>query len=205
MADVDPTGMTAFARWRASARLEWRIYFAHVVALVSPGHVVPSFPVHQIEVGKQSGWNDGDHDLLIEQGRAQLARQRQELENVRARAQFLFTTTLGVFTLALAALPHIIPNLVAFLIWALSLGLALLCLLGAAGIVVARKDLTDVDAALVSQQDSPVRWAVSKAYAMSVGTGEETVATQITILRNAVAVLIVACLLLGVGWLVAIG
>lgn len=190
-------------RWWANIRLEWSVYFWHVLGLVRPGRGVPSFTVHRNMTGDLRDWGAADFDLLIEQGRAQIARQRTDLEQTRGRAQFLFTTGLGVSALAMAALPHVAASLLAYAVWGLGLLVTLISMLGAAAIVVVRKDFRDIDTALVSLQNPPVNVAVAKAYAASVSEGENTVATQVTNLRNAVAALLVSLVILGTAWMFA--
>ncbi|WDG18265.1 hypothetical protein [Microbacterium sp. Clip185] len=150
------------------------------------------------------GWRDADYELLITQGRAQIARQRSDLEQIRSRAQFLFTTTLAAIALAMAALPHVAGSLSAFLVWTVAVLAIGISALGAAAVVVVRKDFMDIDTARVALQYSPVNVAVAKAYAQSVSTGENTVATQITNLRNAVLALLLGVILLGIGWVLGI-
>jgi hypothetical protein len=53
------------------------------------------FDVHRAEPGDMSKWEDDDLNLLIDEGRRQLDRQGSDLEQIRGRAQFLFTTTLA--------------------------------------------------------------------------------------------------------------
>ncbi len=183
---------------------EARVYLSHVLALIVPGHPVASLSVHPNTSGSLKDWRSEDYALLIEQGRLQVARQRQELENVRSRAQFLFTTSLGVFAIAVGLSSQIKESLPASAIWAIAVVVALASLLGAASVVVARKDYRDVDATLVSQQHSPVSHAVSKAYAESVSAGENTVATQITVFRDAVSLLIISFLLLSLAYVISI-
>lgn len=192
------------ARWWANVHLEWGVYFWHVLGLVRPGREVPSFTIHQNATGDLKDWDAADYDLLIEQGRAQIARQRTDLEHTRGRAQFLFTTGLGVLTLSMATLPHVVTSLFAYALWVVGILATLVSVLGAAAVVVVRKDFRDVDTALVSQQYSPVSVAVARAYAASVSEGENTVATQVTNLRNAVAALLVSLIFLSTAWMAAV-
>lgn len=193
-----------FHRWWANVRLEWGVYFWHVLGLIRPGRGVPSFTVHRNSTGDFVDWGAEDFDLLIEQGRAQIARQRTDLEQARGRAQFLFTTGLGVFALSMAALPHVATSLLAYGVWVFGLLVTVISMLGAAAVVVVRKDFRDIDTALVSLQNPPVNVAVAKAYAASVSEGENTVATQVTNLRNAVAALLVSLVILGTAWMVSV-
>jgi hypothetical protein len=183
-----------------SFALEFRAYLLQVRGLW-PGVLVPSLIVHQIDVGSLDGWTEDDCTLLIEQAREQLNRQRIDMEAIRQRAQFLFTTCLGTLGLAGLAVAQMSVSLIWFLLGAVGTVLIVGSLLGAAGVVVARKDLGIVDSVLLSKVGSPIRWVLAKALAESVQIGENTVATLITVYRDAVLLLLAGVLALGTAFL----
>jgi hypothetical protein len=85
---MTPAGETAPAK----KPKEWAAYLKNILGLW-PGHLVPVFEVHNTTVGDLTGWEPDELNLAIEEGRRQLDRLFDELERVRVRAQFLFTST----------------------------------------------------------------------------------------------------------------
>jgi hypothetical protein len=184
---------------------EWRIYLEQLPGLWA-GRAVPAYSVHNIEPGDLKGWSNEELTILVDEGRQQLGRQSRDLEQVRNRATFLLTTGLGLLALVLAAVSDItvINNPAPFVVWSLG-GLAvLLGVLGAAAVVVANKELGMIDTALLSRQESPIYSGLATAYARAVRAGENTVATQITVYRDAVLLVLVGAVMSGGGWLLAI-
>lgn len=185
---------------------ELSVYVSHVAALLWPGSTSKFFTVHSRTSGALDGWQTRDFDLLIEQGRLQLNRQRQDLENIRSRGQFLFTSALGVLGLIGFALPEIARSVdgLAFVLWITSGALTLITILGAAAVVVARKTVGEVDASILSRVDSPIEETLARAYGDSISEGENTVATEITVFRDAVLFLVLGVVCLAIAWVVAI-
>ena len=182
--------MTSSRAERAAlARKEIRAYFYQVRGLW-PGIEVPSLIVHQVRVGDLAGWQKEEIGLLVEQAREQLGRQRDDVEAVRQRAQFLFSTCLGALVLFGLALSQLAVSIGGFIVGVIAGLLVVGSLLGTAGVVVARKELGIVDSALLSQVDPPVLETLARALARSVSTGENTLATLITVYRDAVFLLI---------------
>jgi hypothetical protein len=184
-------------------RAEAKMYLQHVAGLL-PGRKVDVFEVHRIRPGDLSNWTDAELQLLIEEGRRQLERQDNDIERTRGRGQFLVTVGVAVLSLTIAGAKTIgsSGSLVAFVIWMLALLSSLLSVLGATSVVVARKEVGIVDSALLSQvKDSVVRKA-ARAYAGQISTGENTVATELTIFRDAVLLLVLGVALYGAAWLI---
>ncbi|MGM0931162.1 MAG: hypothetical protein ACQEXN_15860 [Actinomycetota bacterium] len=187
--------------WWEETKQEAIVYMDHVLGLL-PGRNVHYFAVDQGKPGDMAGWDATDKILLIEQGRIQLERQRQDLENIRQRAQFLFTTTLGTIGLVSLGFPQLATHSGALILWFLGVTVLVMAMLGAAGVVVAKKLLREIHTSLLSMQASPLYDALAIAYAGSISQGENTVATQITVFRDAVFCLIVGLLLVGASWVV---
>ncbi len=198
-------------RWRAWGRAVGEratVYGSHVLGILAPGREVR---LHRSGSSSATGpetdlssWAPEDLDLIIEQGRIQLARQRQDLENVRGRAQFLFTTTLAILTFAIAGLVPFIVSIGTFMLWALGIGAVLCALVGAAGVIVANKNLGEINTAFLPLQTESLRPVLAGAYANSVSLGETTLSTEITVFRDAVFMLILGTMVLGAGWAIAI-
>jgi hypothetical protein len=192
------TGTTR-GRWHSS---EPAVYLAHVAALLWPGVRVPAFPVHQISAAPINGWSGEDAKLLIDEGRRQLDGQTADLDRIRSRAQFLFTTSLAFLLVVLgtARVPGL-DGLPTFLAWLTAVVLTLLGLLGSASVLVSRSDLGGVDAASLTHSDPPVLAALAGSYGEVVRVGADTVATRLTVYRDAVWCVTVGALAYVGAWL----
>ena len=182
--------MSIIAEFR---RGQW-IYFQHIVGVVGPGLDVPVHNSDRLTPGSIKGWDDAELQLLIEEGRRQSDRQQDQLEQIRGRAQWLFTV--GVAALAalggaLGAGQNRAPTLV---VWStISLVLLAYGIGGATAILVAKADFKMIHTAVLSQLKRPINRELAGAYARMMSTGEDTVATRLTVFRQAV----VFCLLGG--------
>jgi hypothetical protein len=171
---------------------------------------MPAVDVYQAEPGDMEDWDEREIELVVQEGRRQLDRQRNDLEGVRNRSQFLFTTCIGLLAITLAGYgivlstggPSLLPWL--FVILVLSFTSIVAGLLGAASVIVARKEMGGIDTALLSQQEPPVQHTLARSYARTVRHGENTIATQITVYRDAVLLVLIGAICYGVAWLVAI-
>lgn len=186
-----------------SLRDESRIYAQHVLCLVLPGRRVPVLEVHPNEPDTIDDWDSDDFKLLIEEGRRQLDRQLRDLERIQNRSQFLFTTALGLLVLAVATAKQVANrgNVIVFCAWILALGLIVLSILGAAALMTVRSDLGMIDTALATSLPRPVDKALAAAHARAVRPGENTVATRLTVYRDAVYLLIVGAAFFAGAWL----
>jgi len=101
-------------------------------------------------------------------------------------------------------LPTVGANLLAFVIWCVGMAGLLLSMLGAAGVLVAKKDLGMVDTANRSHQDPDNLAVFAKATVESTHQGEVTVATNITVFRDSIAVGIYGFVVACAAWMVAI-
>lgn len=177
-------------------------FAVHVGALLIPGVRVPDFPAHGNEPGDVSAWKDADAEVLIEEGRRQLDQQVAQLDGIRGRAQFSFTTALALLlvVLATAKLPGL-DGLAEFLLWCIALAMTGLAVLGSASVMVSSSDLGSIDAALVSQMKPPVKSDLAGAYSRTVRIGANSVATRLTVYRDAVWCLLVGAVFYAVTWL----
>jgi hypothetical protein len=188
---------------------EFKVYLLHVAALFRPSTAVPAFDVHPGQPGDLSGWSDDDHQLLITEGRRQLDRQIADLERIRSRCQFLFTTALGLLvvvfgtvrTFAGSGSHHVLP---ALLLWCGAVVCIVVGLLGTAALITTRKDLQIVDAAVLSRTEPPVLAQLALAYTDAVRTGENSVATALTVQRDAVLLMTVGAFIYATAWLLAV-
>lgn len=180
------------------------VYLSHVVGIFLPGEEVLGFSSYQIDAGRVSGWPAADLAIVVEVGKSQLERQNSNLEAVRGRAQFLLTLALAFVGVAIASTDWVGRSIFAQIPWAVGIGVSLTSAFGAGGVIVARKTLRMVDTRLLSQQRPPILPVTAQAFADSVAEGERTVATEITVLRDAVALFLLGFVLVCAGWAIAL-
>lgn len=181
----------------------WR-YSQHVAAIARPGRA-PEVPnVHQMDAGDVTSWEHVELNLLIDEGRRQADGQQQQLSEIRTRAQFVFATGLALAGLLLAdSGPFIVrsPRLGDVLTGGGFLA-ALWGVLGAASVIVSTAALSTIDAALLSRAArSEVLMTVATAYSKGVGTGANTVAGRLTVLREAVVWVLLAAIFAAAAYL----
>lgn len=180
---------------------EARVYWRYVLALFRPGVEVPVF-------GEPAPFADDverpsveDLKVVIDEGRRQLDRQVADLESNRSRAGTLLT--IGVAEMAvLSASAHRVFAHPAplWVVWAFSVILAVLAVAGAASLVTSRAEFGRTDTRTVASFPLPVLRQLALGYAQSVGAGEETVRTRITVLRDGVLLAVVSAVLYAVIW-----
>jgi hypothetical protein len=184
---------------------EAKVFLQHILGLW-PGKRVPVFRVHEAEPGDVTNWATEDLGLLIDEGRRQLDRQGRDLEQIRGRAQYVLTATLGLVVLLFAGARTMAEadSVWPFLVWSLAIGSTVLGLLGTAAVVVASKDMGVIDATRLSQQQQGIRSTLAAAYARVVRVGENTLATHLTVFRDAVLLVLLGAALYGAAWLIAV-
>jgi hypothetical protein len=170
-----------------------RVYLAHVLALVRPGAEVPTFRSHQIQAQPLTGWGDDELQLMIDEGRRQSDRQLADLEQIRGRAQWLFTVGAPILTAIAAVFAAFDKGDSGWwvVVWLVSLLVAGYGVVGAAAIMTIRADFDVIDSAVLSSYQPPVLNKLADDYAAMLGAGENTVATRLTVYRQAVVWLIV--------------
>jgi hypothetical protein len=171
-----------------------RVYFVHIMGLVRPGERLPSFEVHPRTRGSLEGWEDGDLQLLVDEGRRQFDRQLGDLDRLRGRAQFLFTIGLALGGAIASQATDSSDCLGATLSWVIGLAATAFAVLGAAAIMTGRADFEMIDSAALSRYDSPVLRPLAEDYADMLRTGEETVAARLSLFRLAAVWLILGAL-----------
>jgi len=164
------------------------VYLAHVFALLRPGAAVPNFPAHQIQAQPMAGWADAELQLMIDEGRRQSDRQLADIERLRGRAQWLFTVGVAIVTAVAAVFGAFDSGDSGWwvVLWVLSLLAVGYGVLGVAAIMTIRADFEGVDSAVLSSYEQPILNKLAGDYASMLGTGENTVATLLTVYRQAV-------------------
>lgn len=173
------------------------IYAAHIAGLIRQGKPVPVYHAHRNEPGSLDAWKEEDLRLIIDEGRRQLDQQLGDLESLRGRAQFLFTVTVPLVgalgALADDAYHHSCGW--AFVLWCLATLTGAYAGLGAAAVMTVRADFSVIDSARLSTYAPPILARLAGDYSRMLGTGANTVATRLTVLRQAVVWVIASAIL----------
>ncbi len=175
------------------------IYFLYTAGLLAPGRELPVTNADQTTARSVSSWTHAELALLIDEGRRQGDRQQADLRDIRSRAQWLFTVavaTLGALGTGLAS-SH--PERTESVLWLVGLGVLVYGVGGAASVMVSRADFSMIHTAVLSGAPQPIEKSLAESYARMMAVGENTVATRLTVFRQAV----VFCLVGGYVGLVA--
>ena len=182
------------------------LYINHCLALIRPG-MTPQFVKYAqtTEHSDLASWDHDELELLIEQGKYQLERQRNQLTDLQTRSQFLLTTALGALLFAVNRLSDILQSESNnAIIWTILLISAILFLfigaLGVASNVAAKNLLGTIDITLLSNVEPPRKLAVAQAYLEYVIPGENTLVTRSAIFRIAIMFLLIGTMLLAITW-----
>jgi hypothetical protein len=173
------------SRFRAFLQGQW-IYLAHVLGLVAPGHDIPVFRADQVQARPLDQWGSDDLALLIEEGQRQVDRQQGDLESIRGRAQWLFTLGVAVIAALGGGFVSARPTFVLAAMWLVGLAILVYGVAGAAAILTVKADFRVIHAAVLSTSTPPIDQALASSYTRMMATGENTVATRLTVFRQAV-------------------
>ncbi len=163
-----------------------RIYLEHVLGLIAPGSAVPTFPADQLKPQSLDAWTNDDLGHMIEEGRRQSDRQQADLERIRSRAQWLFTVAAGALAALGAGLVSSKPSVPLIALWLVGMLLLVYGIGGAAAILTVRADFAMIHTAVLSGVSPPVDRELAKSYSRMMSDGENTVATRLTVFRQAV-------------------
>lgn len=166
------------------------MYGIHVLGLIAPGQPIPVLAAHRVAPGDVASWGPDDVTAMVEEGRRQLDRQLSDLERIRGRSQWLFTVAIGVLAAIAGAYASAKPDDLLVAAWLLALGLLAYGTAGAAAVMTVRADFATIDTAVLSQQIPPIPAVLAGSYARMLRTGENTVATRLTVFRQAVVFVI---------------
>lgn len=177
---------------------QW-IYLLHAGSLLAPGHELPGFAADSLRPGDISEWTTAELGLLIEEGRRQSDRQHTDLQDIRGRSQWLFTVAVAALAALGAGLVSSDVSTLETALWLVGLAVLVYGVAGAAAVMVSRADFNTIHTAVLSREKRPIDRSLAEAYARMMADGENTVATRLTVFRQAV----VFCLLGGYLGLVA--
>lgn len=182
-------------------RSELVLYLKQIRGLWA-GRTVPVVCTGRDESFEIAGLSEDDLRLVTALAQRQLDSLSTQLEQIRQRAQFLFTTLLALIGVAFATLGKLQAEArpLSFLLLSLSMVTLVLALLGSVGIIVNKTYMGEVDSAFVTRQSRDRLFASAKDHLESVQPSSETVATAVTLFRDAALLTILGTLLLGAAW-----
>jgi hypothetical protein len=180
-----------------------RIYALHVLALFQPGRGAPVHEADTNVAGDISGWSNDQVKTLIDEGRRQIDRQNEDLERVRGRAQVTLTLGLALAGAAgsLRAAVSSVDAVGLWVLWILGLAFVSYATLGAAATAVVRADMKMIHGAVLSRYEGDIDRQLARDYANIAATGEKQIATRLTNLWLAVALLLTGAVLTLGAWL----
>jgi hypothetical protein len=180
---------------------EARVYAYYVLAVFRPGIGVPTFGQPEDFTDSLDGLTDDDHNIVVEEGRRQLDRQLADLEKNKSRAATMLTIGLAeVGVLAAGANRAFAYGPWTGIVWIVSALLALLALGGAVSLLTSQAVFGRVDTRAIASNPMPLQQQVAIGYAQSVGWGEETIRTRITVLRDGVLLAVASAMLYALIW-----
>lgn len=178
---------------------EIRGYLWHCLATFRPGIDIPVFEAPREFCGELTGVSFDGFTLIIEEGRRQLDRQDSQLERQRTRAATLVTVALAELALlsngARASFRSGWPITTA---WVVSAGIVLFGLAGAIAVLTGKAVIGRTDTQAIASK--PNRRFAAISYAEASTIGECTVAARLTVLRDAVLLLVLGALVYAAVW-----
>lgn len=180
---------------------EARLYLYYVAAVLRPGVRVPTFGEPVGFDRSLDSFKDDDLKLIIEEGRRALDRQEADLEHIRSRAGTLLTIGLAeIAVLSALAARSFVHGAVIVTLWCLSAIAIVLAVGGAASVLTSQARMGRFDIRQIAAHTPPLLRSSARDYLQSLGHGEETVRTRLTVVRDAVLLETLAALLLAVAW-----
>jgi hypothetical protein len=172
------------SKWQEFKRTQ-KVYGEYALSLVMPGSPLPVLPADQSAPAALTEWSKDELILMIDEGRRQLDRQQDDLRDVRGRAQWLFTVAVaGIATLG-AGLASRHTGVATTCLWLFGLLVLTWGVAGAASVMVSRADLMTIHTAVLSGAERPIDRSLAGSYSRIMSTGENTVATRLTVFRQA--------------------
>lgn len=178
--------------------VEARVYLSHVRALLVPGSKVREHTAMSQEIatpGDIRGWTDEELKVFVEECRFTLADQSARFDQVRTTSQILLPLAFGLVFVFGTQLTDVLDaescaaRVALTTLWLVGVLVSLLAGLGAAAILSVRAQFGRVLPTLLSKEAQPILLALAQGYANQTAIGETTVATRLTIVRDAVFLL----------------
>lgn len=183
--------------WFHNAKTEIWLFLGYVLIVFRPGN---SPPKHPQKAPRQrtapTDWSDDDREVYIAEARRDMDQQQSDKRDVRARAQWVFTTTLvlgGAIAASYSSRHHGHHGSAGMTLYLLAAVLTALGGLAAAGVITAQSAIGAPSLNnLIRSHAGEVGRCLVDEYAATRHTGAATVAVLVTILRDAVLVLVLA-------------
>lgn len=178
--------------------VEAKVYLSHVRALFAPGSKARQHTAMPTEVatpGDLTDWTDDELKLLVEECRFTLADQSARFDQVRTTSQILLPLAFGLVAIFGTQLGRVVDldsrctRVALALLWIVGCLCSVIAGLGAAAILSVRAQFGRVLPTLLSKEQRPILQALAAGYAGQTAVGETTVATRLTIVRDAVFLL----------------
>jgi hypothetical protein len=190
---------------------ELRLYFGHVLRLLSPSHEIRLIDTYKrsggttVEPGTLQGWSDEDAALVVTEGRRQLDSLSAQFEQIRDRGKFLFTTLIAFIAVVVGLSPKLTHRSAGlFVPWYVGLVFIAVGLLGAAAVFVVTAELGSVNVVLLSLSDpttTRIERELATAYPVAVKRSHVAVQNRFTILRDSLWFGIIGAVIEFVVWL----
>ncbi|TDO68987.1 hypothetical protein EV651_10121 [Kribbella sp. VKM Ac-2571] len=177
-----------------NALQEVALLVGYAIVVFRPGALPPQHPqLAPTATSASDGWSPEERQLYISEARRDMDQQQADKRDVRARAQQVFTTTLVLGAAIGASYSRTAHGSVGTAVYLLAAGLTALAGFAAAGVITAKSligapslsNLIDTSAGKVEEQ-------LVREYAATRHVGAATVAVLVTVMRDAVLVLILA-------------
>jgi hypothetical protein len=123
---------------------------------------------------------------MIAEGRRQYDEQVAHLERIRDRAKWLITVTFAIGTALAAIAPDAFDDAWSFRVWLLAAVTTTYSALGAVSILTGRADFDGIATKVLASYAPPIRPRLTRDYAEMLELGDLTVATRLTLFRQAV-------------------
>ena len=168
---------------------EVSLYFGTVLQLLWPGYVHPTPNTYgELDPTGLDGWSSANLELMLHEGRQQLAGFNTRIDDLRVRAQWLFTTILALLVFVGGQLQSFAGrHLVLYLGWYLGAVLLLVALLGSAAVFLATAETGSVDSVKLTAENpaQDLLAVLARSYPKAVIVSANTARTRFTILRDA--------------------
>ena len=203
------TGLTSHITSTRKSRLAtwcsgkgWCIYFSHCLALLLPVATPPNVKAHTKEPGDTSDWPEDSLNMLLEEGKRQIESQRNDLENLKSRCQFLLTIGIATLALAAATFADAKDSRITLGLWSAAILLLLVGMLGAAANLGTKDTFRIADIVVLSETRPLFPSSLVTEYCQMVKDSFDLLATRYIIYRKAVLLQILASLILLAIWIV---
>jgi hypothetical protein len=205
--EPDPIkGSDATAEPETSTKSNEAVFFLKQIPGLWAGRPVPTYPIGDKPPGSLEGASPEDLRLILDVATRQLQQAEQQLEQIRQRSQFLFTTLIALVGATVYTLRTVIEatSVVGFLVWTAAALTLFFALLGATGVIVNSKLMGELDSRWLSRQSPPWLSTLAKDALDSVLHSRTTVANQLTYFRDSALLTIFGVLLLAASWTISV-